>query len=139
MIAVPAIPATTIEVISGPISRIGREHEEAAEPVDRAEQREEVRGLQARRAVADGDGREQQREPAQPQREQELCDEFVAVRVRRAHRGDGRPAGEDHHVSEFLEHAAQRPEGAFEGWRGPAWARAARSLGAAIDLHPGSA
>ena len=49
------------------------EHEEAAEPVERAEQHQEVRGLQARRLVAERDRRDQQREPAQPQREHELA------------------------------------------------------------------
>ena len=54
-----------------------REHEEAAEAVERAEQDEEVGRLQPRRAVPEGDRRDQQREPAQPQREHELADELA--------------------------------------------------------------
>ena len=48
------------------------QHEEPAQPIQRAEQHQEVRRLQPRRLVAEGDRRDQQREPAQPQREQEL-------------------------------------------------------------------
>ena len=83
-----------------------REHEEPAEAVERAEEREEVRRLQPRRAVADRDRRDQQRQPAQPQREQELRDELAAVGVGRAQGRDDRPARQDHHVPEFLEHDA---------------------------------
>src|SRR4051812_34698685 len=46
--------------------------EEAAEAVDRAEQDEEVAGLQTRGAVTERDRRDQQREPAQAQRKEEL-------------------------------------------------------------------
>ena len=84
VIAVPATPASTIAVISGPISRIGEHHEEPAEPIGRAEDRQKVLRLQARRPVADGDRGQQQRQPAQAQREQELRHELAAVRVRRA-------------------------------------------------------
>ena len=59
------------------------EHEEAAEAVERAEQREEVRRLQAGRAIADRHGRDQQRKPDQAQREEELRDELASVRIRR--------------------------------------------------------
>ena len=86
------------------------EHEEAAEAVERAEDRQEVRRLQPRRAVADGHRRDQQRKPAQPQREQELRDELAAVGVGRAQRGPDRPAREDHHVPEFLEHVPRGDE-----------------------------
>src|SRR5215212_1365832 len=79
------------------------EHEEPAEAVDRAEQDEEVRRLQARRAVAERHRGDQQREPAQLQREQELRDELAAVRIRRTDRGDDRLAREDHHVADLLE------------------------------------
>ncbi len=78
------------------------EHEEAAEAVERAEDRQEVGGLQAGRGVAEADGRDQQREPAQPQREEELRDELAAVGVGRAQGGHDRPPGEDHHVPKFL-------------------------------------
>ena len=54
-----------------------REHEEPAEPVQRAEQHQEVRRLQSRRLVAERDRRDQQREPAQLHREQELADELA--------------------------------------------------------------
>ena len=56
------------------------EHEEAAEAVERAEEDEEVRGLQTGRAVAERDRGDQQREPAEAQREEELGDELAAVR-----------------------------------------------------------
>ena len=50
----------------------GAEHEEAAEPVQGAEDRQEVRRLKARGRVTDADRRDQQREPAQSRGEQEL-------------------------------------------------------------------
>ena len=87
-----------------------REHEEAAEPVQRAEQHEEVRRLQPRRAVAERDRRDEQRKPAQLQREEELVDELAAVRIRRPQRGHDRPARQDHHVSDLFEHALRRKE-----------------------------
>ena len=42
------------------------EHEEPAESVERAEQHEEVRGLQSRGLVPERDRRDQQRQPAEP-------------------------------------------------------------------------
>ena len=90
-----------------------REHEEAAQAIQRAEQHEEVRRLQARRAVAERDRRDDQREPAQLQREQELPDELAAVGVRRADGGhDGLPR-EDHHVADFLQEILGRKERAI--------------------------
>ncbi len=79
------------------------EDEEAAEPVERAEQGEEVGRLQARRAEAEGDGRDEQREPAELQGEEELADELLAVGIGRPDRRDHRPRGEDHHVPDLLE------------------------------------
>ncbi len=64
----------------------GAQHEEAAEAIQRSEDGQEVRGLQTRCRVAEADCRDQQREPAQAQREQELRDELLAVRKRRTHR-----------------------------------------------------
>ena len=87
-----------------------REHEEAAEAVDRAEQDQEVAGLQARGAVAERDGRDEQREPAQAEREQELVDELAAVRIRRTNRGQDRLAREDHHVADLLKQALRGQE-----------------------------
>ena len=58
----------------------------ATEPVDRAEQREEVARLEPGRAVAEGDRGDRQRQPAEPQHEQELLDELGAVGVRRPQR-----------------------------------------------------
>ena len=80
MIAVPATPATTIAVTNGRELAHRGEDEEAAEPVERAEQAEEVGRLKARGAEAEGDGRDQHRKPAELQREQELADELAAVR-----------------------------------------------------------
>ena len=71
----------TIAHTSGANSRIDGEHEQAAEAVQRAEQVEEVRRLDPRRPVGEGERRDDHREPAEPQREQELRDELVAVRV----------------------------------------------------------
>ena len=86
------------------------EHEEAAEAVDRAEQDEEVARLEARRAVAERDRRDQQREPAEPQREQELLHELGAVRVRRPDGRHDRLAGQDHHVADLLQQVLGRQE-----------------------------
>ena len=110
VIAVPATPASTIAVTNGANSRMRGQHEEAAEAVVGAEQREEVGGLQARRGVAERDRGDHQREPAQPQREQELLDELAAVRVGRTERGDDRLPGQDHHVAR-LPPAIPLPEG----------------------------
>ena len=95
---------------NGANSRIERQHEEAAEAVVGAEQREEVGGLQARRRVAERDRRDHQREPAQPQREQELLDELAAVGVGRLEGGHDRLPREDHHVAHFLQQALGRKE-----------------------------
>src|SRR4051794_9554824 len=80
-----------------------RQDEEPAQAVDRTEEDEEVARLQTRSAVAERDRRDQQREPAEAQREQELLDELRAVRIRRP---DGRHdglAGQDHHVPDLLQ------------------------------------
>src|SRR3954451_724633 len=81
------------------------EHEEAAEAVERAEQHEEVRGLQAGGAVAEGDRRDDEREPAQLQREEELRHELAAVRIRGAQGGHDRLPRQDHHVAHFFKQA----------------------------------
>jgi hypothetical protein len=81
----------------------GRQHEEAAEAVHRAEHRQEVGGLEAGRAVGDRERRDEQRQPAEAQGEEELTDELAAVRVGRAQAGEDRLAREDHHVPEFLD------------------------------------
>ena len=88
-----------------------RQHEEAAEAIERAEQRQEVARLQPRGSVADGDGGDQQRQPAEPQREQELRHELPAVGVGRGQRRPDRLARQDHHVPEFLEHMADGHKG----------------------------
>jgi hypothetical protein len=84
------------------------EHEEAPEPVERTEDRQEVRRLKARRRVVDAHRGDEQRKPAQPQREQELGDELAAVGVGRAQGRPDRLAREDHHVPGFLEEVARR-------------------------------
>ena len=86
------------------------EHEEAAEPVDRAEQDQEVAGLKPGRAVAERDRRDRQRQPAEPQHEQELLHELGAVRVRRPQRRHQRLAGQDHHVPDLLQQVLGRQE-----------------------------
>ena len=73
--AVIAVPATPGEHDRGHVRADladRGEHEDPAEAVQRAEERQEVRRLQARGGVADAHRRDQQRKPAQPQREQEL-------------------------------------------------------------------
>ena len=79
VIAVPATPASTIAVTNGANSRIEASTKKPPRRSMRAEEDQEVGGLQPRRAVAEGDRRDQQRKPAQPQREQELRDELAAV------------------------------------------------------------
>src|SRR4051812_31486624 len=91
------------------------EHEEAAQPVDRAEDHEEVAGLEAGRAVAEADRGDQERQPAELEHEQELLDELGAVGVRRPHRGDQRLPGEDHHVPDLLEQVLGGKEDAIGG------------------------
>ncbi len=86
-----------------------REHEEPAEPVERTEDPQEVRSLQPGGAVVDRHRRNQQREPHEAQREQELGDQLAAIRVRGPQGGPDRPAREDHHVPDFL-HRASRGE-----------------------------
>jgi hypothetical protein len=84
------------------------EHEEPAEAIDRAEQDQEVRGLQPRRAVAEGHRRDEQRKPAELQREEKLADELAAIGIGRPHgRHDGL-AREDHHVAHLFEQALRR-------------------------------
>ena len=85
-----------------------REDEEAAQAVQRAEEDEEVRRLQPGRAVAEGDRRDQQRKPAQPQREEELADELAAVGVRRTQGRQDRLPGQNHHVPDFFEQVLRR-------------------------------
>ena len=86
------------------------EHEEAAEPVDRAEQDQEVARLEPRRAVAERDRRDRERQPAEPQHEEELLHELGAVRIRRPERRHQRLAGQDHHVADLLEQVLGRQE-----------------------------
>ena len=84
------------------------EDEEAAQAVQRAEEDEEVRRLQSGRGVAEGDRRDQQRKPAQPQREEELADELAAVGVRRTQGRQDRLPGQNHHVPDFFEQVLRR-------------------------------
>src|SRR5690606_17346018 len=86
------------------------EHEEAAQPVDRAEEHEEVPRLEPRRAVAEGDRRDRQRQPAEPQHEEELLDELGPVRIRRTQGGDEGLARQDHHVADLLQQVLGRQE-----------------------------
>ena len=101
--AVPATPARMIAVTNGANSRIDAS---TKKPPRRSIAPNRTRKLPAwrpGRAVAERDRRDQQREPAQPQREQELLHELAAVRVRRPDRRHDRLAGQDHHVPDLLE------------------------------------
>ena len=80
-----------------------REHEEATETIQRTEQRQEVRRLQTRSAVTERHGRDEQRKPAQPQREQELRYELPTVGIRRTQSRHDGLARQDHHVPHLLE------------------------------------
>jgi hypothetical protein len=104
VIAVPATPAHDRGHERRELADRG-EHEEAAEAVERAEEHEEVRGLQAGCAVAEGDRRDDEREPAELEREEELRDELAAVGIGRPQRGHDGLARQDHHVAHFLEQA----------------------------------
>src|SRR5215212_3284677 len=86
------------------------EHEEAAEPVDGAEQDQEVARLEPGRAVAERDRRDREREPAEAQHEQELLHELGAVRVRRTQGGHHGLPCEDHHVANLLQQVLGRQE-----------------------------
>ena len=86
------------------------EHEEPAEAIERAEQREEVRRLQARRAEAEGQGRDHHREPAELKGEQELSDELAPVRIGGPDRRDDGLGGQDHHVPDLLKEGLGREE-----------------------------
>jgi hypothetical protein len=89
------------------------EHEQAAEAVERAEEVQEVRGLDPRRAVGEADRRDDHREPRHAQREQELRDELVAVRVGRPQRRGDRLPAEDAHRADLQHEAASRHEATF--------------------------
>ena len=80
MIAVPPTPARMIAVTNGANSRI---EASTKKPPRRSIAPKRIRKLPAcrpGRAVAERDRRDRQREPAEPQREQELLDELGAVR-----------------------------------------------------------
>src|SRR4029453_8079162 len=81
----------------------GGQAEEAPEAVEGAEEGEEVGGLQAGGAEAEGEGGDQHREPAELQCEQELADELAPVRVGGPDRRGDRLRGQDHHVPDLLE------------------------------------
>ena len=109
VIAVPPTPARMIAVTSGR-ERGSRRAEEAAEPVDGAEQNQEVARLKPRRAIAHREHRDRQGHPAEAQHEEELLHELGAVRIRRPDRGDERLAGQDHHVADLVEQVLGRQE-----------------------------
>ena len=81
MIAVPATPATTTAVTAGAISRIAAR---TKKPPSRSRAPKRLRTFAAcrpGRAETDRYRRDQQREPAELQREEELADELLAVRI----------------------------------------------------------
>src|SRR4028119_1468319 len=99
VIAVPATPARTIAVTNGANSRMDAS---TKKPPRRSSAPKRTRKFAARRprapraagarrrqrgAGAEGDGRRDEREPAQLQGEQELAHELAAVRIRRAQGG----------------------------------------------------
>ena len=103
MIAVPAMPATHDAGHEGSDFSDRGEDEEAAEPVEGAEQGEEVGRLEAGGAEVDRHGRDQQREPAQLQGEEELADELLAIGVGRANRRGDRAAGQEDQLPYLFE------------------------------------
>ena len=72
MIAVPGHPGDHDRRHAGTDLAYRPQHEEPAEAVERAEDREEVGRLKPRSGVTDADGRDEQRKPAQAQRKEEL-------------------------------------------------------------------
>ena len=109
--AVPPTPARMIAVTMRRELADRGEHEEAAEAVDRAEQDQEVARLEPGRPVADRQHRDRERQPAEPQHEQELLHELGAVRIRRPElRRHERLAGQDHHVANLLKQVLGRQE-----------------------------
>ena len=105
------------------------EDEESAQAVQSSEKHEEVGGLEPRGLVPERDRREQHREPAQPQREQELLYELNPVGVRRADRRDHGLAGQHDHVAGLVDRVAEDlvDPAADRAW--PAAGTARRRLG----------
>src|SRR3978361_172343 len=79
VIAVPATPASTIAVTKGANSRIEASTKKPPLRSRGAEGGAKVAGWGAGCAVAERDGRDDEREPAELEREQELVDELTAV------------------------------------------------------------
>jgi hypothetical protein len=83
------------------------EDEEAAEPVERAEDLQRARRLQPGGAEVEGEGRDQQRQPAEAEDEEDLLDQLLAVGVGRAKRRGEGARGEDDQAPHLLEQRAE--------------------------------
>ena len=110
MIAVPATPARMIAVTNGANSRIVARTKKPPRRSIAPNRTRKLPACRPGRAVAERDRRDQQREPAQLEREQELVDELPAVRIGRADRRQDRLPRQDHHVADLLEQVLSRQE-----------------------------
>ena len=110
MIAVPPTPARMIAVTNGANSRIDASTKKPPRRSSAPNRTRKLPACKPGRAVAERDRRDRQREPAQPQREQELLHELRAVRIRRADGRHDRLARQDHHVADLLEQVLGRQE-----------------------------
>ena len=117
MIAVPATPATTTAVTSGPIQRIAVS---TKKPPSRSSAPNSERTpaacrpgaprLRAKVEISSGN-------QESLQHEEELPDQLLAVGIGRPHRGDDRLRGEDHHLPHLLEGGLGGQEGPRLGLR----------------------
>src|SRR3712207_621038 len=114
----------------------GRDDEQSTQTVQRAEELERVAALQSRCRVAEHDGRDHQREPAEAQEEEALLDELGAVAVRRPDGRRQRLARQDGDVARCVE------TGAYRGWN-DSWhvvdLQEAIAVGLTVTATPGSA
>ena len=109
----PPTPARMIADAIGANSRIDANTKNPPKPVDRPEQDQEVPRLQPRRPVAERDRRDHQRQPTEPQHEQELLHELRPIRERRPHSRHQRLARQNHHVPNLLQQGLRRQKDAI--------------------------
>ena len=86
----------------------GCDHEQPAEPVEHAEEDEEVPGLEAGGAEPENGRRDHQRKPAVLEQEDALAQELGRVAVRRPERRVDGLRREDEHVAPLLEEIPAR-------------------------------
>ena len=113
VIAVPPTPAKMIAEAIGANSRIDAN---TKKPPKRSIAPNNTRKLPAcrpRRAVAERDRRDHQRQPAEPQHEQKLLHELRPIRKRRPHRRHQRLARQNHHVPNLLQQGLRRQKDAI--------------------------